>query len=70
MNQSPDYYEIFLNGLSGLIDDAEISGWDEDGITHLREADGYFRSDYRIRKLAAQEAAEREAAARAANAGD
>ena len=70
MQQPVDYYEIFLNGLVGLIDDAEMSGWDEDGIIHLREAEQYFRSDYRIRRLAAQEAAEREAAVRAANSED
>ncbi|HET6526572.1 hypothetical protein [Sphingopyxis sp.] len=67
MSELPDYYAIFLNGLAGLIDDAEMSGWDEDGIAHLREADEYFRSDYRIRQQAQQEAAEREATLRAGN---
>lgn len=43
-----DYYGRFLTGLAGLIDDAEMSGFDRDGIAHLREANEYFRSDYRI----------------------
>ncbi len=64
MSKQPDYYAMFLNALAGLIDDAEMSGWDEDGLTHLREAQEFFRSDYRIRAHAAREAAEREAEAR------
>jgi len=70
MQHPVDYYATFLNGLAGLIDDAQMSGWDEDGIIHLREAEEYFQSDYRIRRLAEQEAAEREAAVRAANSKD
>lgn len=43
-----DYYAGFLNALAGLIDDAEMSGYDADGLACLREASEYFRSDYRI----------------------
>jgi hypothetical protein len=61
MSSEPDYYASFLNGLAGLIDDAELSGWDENGIAHLREADEFFRSDYRIRQHEKREADQREA---------
>ncbi|HEY0594266.1 hypothetical protein [Sphingopyxis sp.] len=70
MGELPDYYAIFLSELAGLIDDAEMSGWDEDGIAHLREADEYFRSDYRIKQQAQREAAERAAAVRNAKSGN
>jgi len=67
MSDTPDYYAIFLNAISGLIDDAEMLGWDEDGIAQLREANEFFRSDYRIRRQAEQDAADREADLRAAD---
>ena len=44
----PDYYIMFLNSLEGLIDSAEMSGYDADGIAQLREASEFFWSDYRI----------------------
>ena len=50
MADKPDYYAIFLNALEGLIDDAEMSGYDSDGIGHLREASEFFRSEYRIQQ--------------------
>ena len=50
MTDQPDSYAMFLNALDGLIDDAEMSGWDGDGLTNLREAREFFSSDYRIRK--------------------
>ena len=65
----PDYYMMFLNGLAGLIDDAEMCGYDADGIAQLREASEFFWSDYRILQHVRREAAEREAAARAAASG-
>jgi hypothetical protein len=42
MASESDYYAMFLNGLAGLIDDAEMSGYDPDGIAHLREANEFF----------------------------
>jgi hypothetical protein len=44
-----DYYGFFLTGLFGVIDDAEMSGYDEEGIEHLREAREIFMSEFRIR---------------------
>lgn len=52
MENEPDYYAMFLNALAGLIDDAELQRWDQDGVAHLREATDYFRSDYRMRQHA------------------
>lgn len=43
-----DYYAIFINALRGLIYDAELSNYEQNGIVHLREALEYFSSDYRI----------------------
>ena len=45
-----DYYVGFLNGLAGLIDDAEMCGYDADGIAQLREASEFFWSEYRTRR--------------------
>lgn len=56
-------YAAFLNGILGTIDDAELSGFDQDGIAHLREAYEFFSSDYRIRQHSEDEAQVREAAA-------
>lgn len=67
MNDKPDYYAPFINGLLGLIDEAELLGLDEDGIVQLREALECFESDYRIRKHDEREAAEREAAVRSSS---
>lgn len=60
----PDYYASFINAVAGLIDDAELEGWDPDGLAHLREAQEAFRSDYRIREHERREAREREEAVR------
>lgn len=57
-------YAAFLNGLLGTIDDAELSGFDEDGIAQLREAYEFFSSDLRIRLRSENEAQVREAAVR------
>lgn len=57
-------YAAFLNGLLGTIDDAELSGFDEDGIAQLREAYECFSSDLRIRRQSEDEAQVREAAVR------
>ena len=43
-----DYYLMFLNSLEGLIDVAELSGYDADGIGQLRDASESFWSEYRI----------------------
>lgn len=43
-----DSYRGFLNALDGLIDQAQMSGYDADGIAQLMEASEFFRSDYRI----------------------
>jgi hypothetical protein len=61
MTDQPDFYAMFLNALDGLIDDAEMSGWDGDGLTNLREAREFFSSDYRVRKQSQNEAKDREA---------
>jgi hypothetical protein len=61
MASESDYYAMFLNGLAGLIDDAEMSGYDPDGIAHLREANEFFRSDYRVRQHAKAQDAARDA---------
>ena len=53
----PDYYMMFLNALEGLIDSAEMSGYDADGIAQLREARELFWSDYRILQQSRQEEA-------------
>ena len=60
----PDYYMMFLNGLAGMIDEAELAGYDADGIAQLQEASEFFWSDYRILQHARAEAAAREAAER------
>ncbi|MCY1672706.1 hypothetical protein OVA07_17035 [Novosphingobium sp. SL115] len=57
-------YAAFLNCVLGTIDDAELSGFDQDGIAHLREAYEFFSSDYRIRRHSEDQAQVREAAAR------
>jgi nitroreductase len=44
----PDYYAGFLNGILGMIDAAQMAGYDADGIAQLREASEFFESDYRI----------------------
>lgn len=44
----PDYHAGFLIALAGMIDDAEMSNYDRDGIAHLREASEYFWSEYRL----------------------
>jgi hypothetical protein len=61
MTDQPDFYAMFLNALNGLIDDAEMSGWDADGLTSLREAHEFFSSDYRIRQQSQNEGRDREA---------
>jgi len=55
-------YAAFLNGLLGTIDDAELSGFDQDGIAQLREAYEFFSSDLRIRRHSEDEARAPEAA--------
>lgn len=57
-------YAAFLNGLLGTIDDAELSGFDQDGIAELREAFEFFSSDLRIRRQSEDEAQVRETAMR------
>lgn len=57
-------YAAFLNGLLGAIDDAELAGFDQDGIAQLREAYEFFSSDLRIRRHSEDEARVREAAVR------
>lgn len=56
-----DHYAGFITSLAGLIDGAQLSGYDADGIAQLIEAMEYFRSDYRILQHARAEAAAREA---------
>lgn len=47
MSSNLDDYAAFLNGLSGLIDEAESLGWDESGVRSLQEAQRHFRADFR-----------------------
>jgi hypothetical protein len=55
-----DYYLMFLNALAGMIDSAEMSGYDADGIAQLKEANKFFWSDYRILQHVRQENAARQ----------
>jgi nitroreductase len=57
----PDYYRGFLNGILGMIDVAQMAGYDADGIAQLREASEFFESDYRILQHVRAENAAREA---------
>ena len=60
MDEEPDYYRMFCNALRGLIDDAEMCGYDSDGLTHLREASEYFESHWRIVKTTREQDANRD----------
>ena len=44
-----DYYGFFMTGLFGLIDDAELSGYDRDGIERLRQARELFWTEFKSR---------------------
>ena len=55
MNDKPDYYRMFCNGLLGMIDDAETCGYDSDGLKHLREASEYFESHWRMGQKAREQ---------------
>ena len=44
-----DYYGMFMTGLFGLIDDAELSGYSPDGIALLRSARDNFWAEFRDR---------------------
>lgn len=59
-------YAAFLNGILGMIDDAELAGFDQDGIAQLREAYEFFSSDFRIRQHSEDEAQIKEAEVRSA----
>jgi hypothetical protein len=59
VSDNRDYYAGFLNALAGLIDDAEMSNYDTDGLQHLREAEEYFRSHWRTIKHAREQDAAR-----------
>jgi hypothetical protein len=66
MARTSDDYAGFLNHFSGTIDDAELSGFDADGIAHLKEAFEFFSSDLRLRRHSEAAARARAVAARAA----
>lgn len=65
MDVSLDDYRAFLNGLLGAIDDAEMSGFDGNGIEQLREAYEFFSSDLRIMEEDAMGTTKRERDVRA-----
>jgi hypothetical protein len=44
-----EQYEMFLNGLAGIQDDAAINGYSQEGISLLREALEDFQSEFRTR---------------------
>ena len=41
-----DYYGFFMSGLLGLIDDAQLSGYDRKGIELLRQAKDLFLAEF------------------------
>jgi hypothetical protein len=45
MRVAAEDYRSFINGLSGLIDDAEEAGLDASGILSMQEAKRFFLSD-------------------------
>ena len=47
--QDADYYGYFMTALFGLIDDAELSGYDQDAVEHLRRARELFWAEFRQR---------------------
>jgi len=44
-----DYYGMFMTGLFGLLDDAELSGYSPEGIAHLRQARELFWAEFNHR---------------------
>lgn len=44
-----DYYGMFMTGLFGLIDDAELAGYSAEGIEHLRAARELFWKEFHQR---------------------
>jgi len=44
-----NYYGFFMTGLFGLLDDAELSGFDQNGIALLREARDIFWAEFQRR---------------------
>lgn len=43
------YYGFFMTSLSGLVDDAELSGYSPKGTTLLRQAQDLFWQEFRTR---------------------
>ena len=44
-----DYYGFFMTSLFGVLDDAELSGYDRKGIALLREAQEVFWAEFQRR---------------------
>ena len=44
-----DYYGMFMTGLFGLLDDAELSNYSSEGIALLRAAKDRFWAEFRER---------------------
>ena len=59
LDQERDDYRGFCNGLSGMIEDAQMGGYDSDGVALLQEASEYFESHWRTIKHARDQEAER-----------
>jgi hypothetical protein len=59
MAQQPDsdadYYGMFMTGLFGLVDDAELSGYEPKGVVHLRLARDLFWAEFQRRHPGAWE---------------
>ena len=45
-DKDAEYYGYFMTALFGLVDDAELSGYDPDGQKHLRQARDLFMAEF------------------------
>jgi hypothetical protein len=48
-DKDAEYYGYFMTAVMGLLDDAELSAYDAEGVRHLRMAKDLFSAEFQRR---------------------